>query len=343
MVFEEVVNKIEKNVYIYLENYFLKNKKFNIDNLNIQDNFYLYSQKISENLYKISIMYKNSHSLFKKIIYRNGIINEYENSKNILYKDLNNNFQIENFYNNNNNYKINNEKKLSFKSDIIEQLIQICLSYILFKSIYNKSLLNIILKNINIYYNKEYNEENNLNLKDKYNKVKIKYERYLKENNINFMNINKKIDFFMNNFNLLLENIFPKNLNFQSKNSFNNIKELNLIGIEFIACLNENFSYNSNNIELNFNNFQKFINNFNNISMFEEYNIKLYYYNLISLYNLIQFINSLNNLDFNSAENYIKIYEASSELRQNMEEDNICEDDNIIEDEDDISDKETSI
>jgi len=77
--------------------------------------------------------------------------------------------------------------------------------------------------------------------------------------------------------------------------------------------------------------------------MFEEYNIKLYYYNLISLYNLIQFINSLNNLDFNSAEKYIKIYEASSELRQNIEEDNIYEDDNIIEDEDDISDKETSI
>jgi len=342
MVFEEDVNKIENNVYIYLHYYFLKNNKFNIDNYNIHDNFYLYSQKISDNLYKISIMYKNSQSLFKKIIYRNGIINEEENSQNILYKDSNNNFQIENFYNNNNKYKINNEKKLSFKSDIIEQLIQICLSYILFKSIHNKSLLNILFKIININH-KEHEKENNQNLKDIYSKVKIKYEKYLKENNINFMNINKKIDFFINNFNLLLDNIFPKNLNFQTKNSFNNIKELNFIGIEFISCLNDNFINNNKDIDLNFNNFQKFLNNFYNISLFEEYNIRLYYYNLISLYNLIQFIISINNLDFINAEKYIKIYEISSELRQNIEEDNIYEDDIIIEDEEDISDKETSI
>ena len=320
MVFEEDVNKIENNVYTYLHYYFLKNNKFNIDNYNIHDNFYLYSQKISDNLYKISIMYKNSQSLFKKIIYRNGIINEEENNQNILYKDSNNNFQIENFYNNNNKYKINNEKKLSFKSDIIEQLIQICLSYILFKSFHNKSLLNIFFKIIN-----------------------INHKEYHKENNITFMNINKKVDFFINNFNLLLEDIIPKNLNFQTKNSFNGIKELNFMGIEFISCLNNNFINNNMDIDLNFNNFQKFLNNFYNISIFDENNIRLYYYNLISLYNLIQVIISINNLDFINAEKYIKIYEVSSELRQNIEEDNIYEDDIIIEDEEDISDKETSV
>ena len=341
MVFDEDINKIEENIYIYLQNYFLKNNKFNLDNLKIQDNFYLYSQKISENLYKVSIIYKNSHSLFKKIIYRNGIINENENNKNILYKDSINNFQIENFYNNNhNNYKIANKKKLSFKSDIIEQLIQICLSYILFKTFFNQFFLNILLKNIGVYFNQE---EKNQDLKEKYNKVKIKYEKYLKENNINFVNMNKKIDFFMNNFNLLLENIFPKNSNFQSKNNFNNFKEMNLIGIDFISCLNENFINNIINIDSNFKNFQKFINNFNNISLFEEYNIKLYYYDLISLYNLFQFLNSINNLDFNKAENFINIYEASSELKQNIEDDIIYEDESVIEDEEDISDKETSI
>ena len=341
MVFDEDINKIEENIYIYLQNYFLKNNKFNLDNLKIQDNFYLYSQKISENLYKVSIIYKNSHSLFKKIIYRNGIINENENNKNILYKDSINNFQIENFYNNNhNNYKIANKKKLSFKSDIIEQLIQICLSYILFKTFFNQFFLNILLKNIGVYFNLE---EKNQDLKEKYNKVKIKYEKYLKENNINYLNMNKKIDFFMNNFNLLLENIFPKNSNFQSKNNFNNFKEMNLIGIDFISCLNENFINNIINIDSNFKNFQKFINNFNNISLFEEYNIKLYYYDLISLYNLFQFLNSINNLDFNKAENFINIYEASSELKQNIEDDIIYEDESVIEDEEDISDKETSI
>jgi len=341
MVFDEDINKIEENIYIYLQNYFLKNNKFNLDNLKIQDNFYLYSQKISENLYKVSIIYKNSHSLFKKIIYRNGIINENENNKNILYKDSINNFQIENFYNNNhNNYKIANKKKLSFKSDIIEQLIQICLSYILFKTFFNQFFLNILLKNIGVYFNQE---EKNQDLKEKYNKVKIKYEKYLKENNINYLNMNKKIDFFMNNFNLLLENIFPKNSNFQSKNNFNNFKEMNLIGIDFISCLNENFINNIINIDSNFKNFQKFINNFNNISLFEEYNIKLYYYDLISLYNLFQFLNSINNLDFNKAENFINIYEASSELKQNIEDDIIYEDESVIEDEEDISDKETSI
>jgi hypothetical protein len=337
MVFDEDINKIEENIYIYLQNYFLKNNKFNLDNLKIQDNFYLYSQKISENLYKVSIIYKNSHSLFKKIIYRNGIINENENNKNILYKDSINNFQIENFYNNNhNNYKIANKKKLSFKSDIIEQLIQICLSYILFKTFFNQFFLNILLKNIGVYFNQE---EKNQDLKEKYNKVKIKYENYLKENNINYLNMNKKIDFFMNNFNLLLENIFPKNSNFQSKNNFNNFKEMNLIGIDFISCLNENFINNIINIDSNFKNFQKFI----NISLFEEYNIKLYYYDLISLYNLFQFLNSINNLDFNKAENFINIYEASSELKQNIEDDIIYEDESVIEDEEDISDKETSI
>ena len=286
----ESIEKIKENIYTYLsEIKGKKNPKLTYDIIINRIN------EITNSIFEIRIYYKTTNELYDRVIYKKfskiskSCSNKIEQSifnslskkgfgPKILYIDPNHTFRIEECSSRNFSLKKNQQ----FQSDIIEQIIQIIVSYSLIANIFSFTLkcddqlnskFKILINALNKKTENDSLPENNffdMCFKDLYlrslNCFKQFGEKFRKRcikcTNKTIFEEFQKLEFFMNNFKLLFKNAFPeKSFMVLNHNDFgkrkiivlddnkvnvieNDFSSLNLIGFDFVNYLNESvFNY----------------------------------------------------------------------------------------------------
>ncbi len=286
----ESIEKIKENIYTYLsEIKGKKNPKLTYDIIINRIN------EITNSIFEIRIYYKTTNELYDRVIYKKfskiskSCSNKIEQSifnslskkgfgPKILYIDPNHTFRIEECSSRNFSLKKNQQ----FQSDIIEQIIQIIVSYSLIANIFSFTLkcddqlnskFKILINALNKKTENDSLPENNffdMCFKDLYlrslNCFKEFGEKFRKRcikcTNKTIFEEFQKLEFFMNNFKLLFKNAFPeKSFMVLNHNDFgkrkiivlddnkvnvieNDFSSLNLIGFDFVNYLNESvFNY----------------------------------------------------------------------------------------------------
>ena len=286
----ESIEKIKENIYTYLsEIKGKKNPKLTYDIIINRIN------EITNSIFEIRIYYKTTNELYDRVIYKKfskiskSCSNKIEQSifnslskkgfgPKILYIDPNHTFRIEECSSRNFSLK----KSQQFQSDIIEQIIQIIVSYSLIANIFSFTLkcddqlnskFKILINALNKKSENDSLPENNffdMCFKDLYlrslNCFKQFGEKFRKRcikcTNKTIFEEFQKLEFFMNNFKLLFKNSFPeKSFMVLNHNDFgkrkiivlddnkvnvieNDFSSLNLIGFDFVNYLNESvFNY----------------------------------------------------------------------------------------------------
>ena len=286
----ESIEKIKENIYTYLsEIKGKKNPKLTYDIIINRIN------EITNSIFEIRIYYKTTNELYDRVIYKKfskiskSCSNKIEQSifnslskkgfgPKILYIDPNHTFRIEECSSRNFSLK----KSQQFQSDIIEQIIQIIVSYSLIANIFSFTLkcddqlnskFKILINALNKKTENDSLPENNffdMCFKDLYlrslNCFKQFGEKFRKRcikcTNKTIFEEFQKLEFFMNNFKLLFKNAFPeKSFMVLNHNDFgkrkiivlddnkvnvieNDFSSLNLIGFDFVNYLNESvFNY----------------------------------------------------------------------------------------------------
>ena len=264
---------IKENIFSFLENNKgIKNAKSLFDIKIKQVN------EIINNTYEIKIYKKTTLELFDKLIYKNfskisetlnnnlefPILETQKNSTSkILFIDPKNSYRIEECISNSKRIK----RKYQFQSDIIEQIIQILISYSFVASIFTFTLkcddhLNSKFKILINALNKEVENDKDKYIKNNFFDMCFKdlYERSLntfkqfglkfkarciKSTNKTIFEEFQKLEFFMNNFKQLFNAAFPKSgymiMNHndfsQRKIILKNEKNINIIQNDF-SCHN---------------------------------------------------------------------------------------------------------
>ena len=286
----ESLEIIKQNIYTYLIE--VKDKK---DAKNKYDIIINRINEITNAIFEIRIYYKTTQELYDRFIYKKfskiskSCNNQIEQSifnslskkgfgPKILYIDPKHTFRIEECSSRNNSLKRNQQ----FQSDIIEQIIQIIVSYTLIANIFSFTLkcddqlnskFKILINALNKESDNDSLKENNffdMCFKNIYQKAlngfkefgeKFK-KRCIKCTNKTIFEEFQKLEFFMNNFKLLFKNAFPeKSFMVMNHNDFgqrkiilkddnkvnlieNDFSSLNLIGFDFVNYLNESvFNY----------------------------------------------------------------------------------------------------
>ena len=286
----ESIEKIKENIYTYLsEIKGKKNPKLTYDIIINRIN------EITNSIFEIRIYYKTTNELYDRVIYKKfskiskSCSNKIEQSifnslskkgfgPKILYIDPNHTFRIEECSSRNFSLKKNQQ----FQSDIIEQIIQIIVSYSLIANIFSFTLkcddqlnskFKILINALNKKTENDSLPENNffdMCFKDLYlrslNCFKQFGEKFRKRcikcTNKTIFEEFQKLEFFMNNFKLLFKNAFPeKSFMVLNHNDFgkrkiivlddnkvnlieNDFSSLNLIGFDFVNYINESvFNY----------------------------------------------------------------------------------------------------
>ena len=286
----ESIEKIKENIYTYLsEIKGKKNPKLTYDIIINRIN------EITNSIFEIRIYYKTTNELYDRVIYKKfskiskSCSNKIEQSifnslskkgfgPKILYIDPNHTFRIEECSSRNFSLK----KSQQFQSDIIEQIIQIIVSYSLIANVFSFTLkcddqlnskFKILINALNKKTENDSLPENNffdMCFKDLYlrslNCFKQFGEKFRKRcikcTNKTIFEEFQKLEFFMNNFKLLFKNAFPeKSFMVLNHNDFgkrkiivlddnkvnvieNDFSSLNLIGFDFVNYLNESvFNY----------------------------------------------------------------------------------------------------
>jgi hypothetical protein len=264
---------IKENIFSFLETIKgIKNAKslFEIKLKQVND--------ITNDIYEIKIYKKTTLELFDKLIYKNfskisetlnnnlefPILETQKNSTSkILFIDPKNSYRIEECISNSKRIK----RKYQFQSDIIEQIIQILISYSFVASIFTFTLkcddhLNSKFKILINALNKEVENDKDKYIKNNFFDMCFKdlYERSLntfkqfglkfkarciKSTNKTIFEEFQKLEFFMNNFKQLFNAAFPKSgymiMNHndfsQRKIILKNEKNINIIQNDF-SCHN---------------------------------------------------------------------------------------------------------
>ena len=277
---------IKENIFSFLETIKgIKNAKslFEIKLKQVND--------ITNDIYEIKIYKKTTLELFDKLIYKNfskisetlnnnlefPILETQKNSTSkILFIDPKNSYRIEECISNSKRIK----RKYQFQSDIIEQIIQILISYSFVASIFTFTLkcddhLNSKFKILINALNKEVENDKDKYIKNNFFDMCFKdlYERSLntfkqfglkfkarciKSTNKTIFEEFQKLEFFMNNFKQLFNAAFPKsgymimnhndfghrNIILKDDKNINVIQNdfscHNIIGFDFVNYLNEN-------------------------------------------------------------------------------------------------------
>ena len=277
---------IKENIFSFLETIKgIKNAKslFEIKLKQVND--------ITNDIYEIKIYKKTTLELFDKLIYKNfskisetlnnnlefPILETQKNSTSkILFIDPKNSYRIEECISNSKRIK----RKYQFQSDIIEQIIQILISYSFVASIFTFTLkcddhLNSKFKILINALNKEVENDKDKYIKNNFFDMCFKdlYERALntfkkfglkfkarciKCTNKTIFEEFQKLEFFMNNFKQLFNAAFPKSgYMIMNHNDFSQRKIIlknekniniiqndfschNIIGFDFVNYLNEN-------------------------------------------------------------------------------------------------------
>ena len=286
----ESIEKIKENIYTYLsEIKGKKNPKLTYDIIINRIN------EITNSIFEIRIYYKTTNELYDRVIYKKfskiskSCSNKIEQSifnslskkgfgPKILYIDPNHTFRIEECSSRNFSLK----KSQQFQSDIIEQIIQIIVSYSLIANIFSFTLkcddqlnskFKILINALNKKTENDSLPENNffdMCFKDLYLRSLNCFKEFgdkfrkrcIKCTNKTIFEEFQKLEFFMNNFKLLFKNAFPeKSFMVLNHNDFgkrkiivlddnkvnvieNDFSSLNLIGFDFVNYLNESvFNY----------------------------------------------------------------------------------------------------
>ena len=286
----ESIEKIKENIYTYLsEIKGKKNPKLTYDIIINRIN------EITNSIFEIRIYYKTTNELYDRVIYKKfskiskSCSNKIEQSifnslskkgfgPKILYIDPNHTFRIEECSSRNFSLKKNQQ----FQSDIIEQIIQIIVSYSLIANIFSFTLkcddqlnskFKILINALNKKSENDSLPENNffdMCFKDLYLRSLNCFKEFgdkfrkrcIKCTNKTIFEEFQKLEFFMNNFKLLFKNAFPeKSFMVLNHNDFgkrkiivlddnkvnvieNDFSSLNLIGFDFVNYLNESvFNY----------------------------------------------------------------------------------------------------
>ena len=286
----ESIEKIKENIYTYLsEIKGKKNPKLTYDIIINRIN------EITNSIFEIRIYYKTTNELYDRVIYKKfskiskSCSNKIEQSifnslskkgfgPKILYIDPNHTFRIEECSSRNFSLKKNQQ----FQSDIIEQIIQIIVSYSLIANIFSFTLkcddqlnskFKILINALNKKSENDSLPENNffdMCFKDLYLRSLNCFKEFgdkfrkrcIKCTNKTIFEEFQKLEFFMNNFKLLFKNSFPeKSFMVLNHNDFgkrkiivlddnkvnvieNDFSSLNLIGFDFVNYLNESvFNY----------------------------------------------------------------------------------------------------
>ena len=286
----ESIEKIKENIYTYLsEIKGKKNPKLTYDIIINRIN------EITNSIFEIRIYYKTTNELYDRVIYKKfskiskSCSNKIEQSifnslskkgfgPKILYIDPNHTFRIEECSSRNFSLK----KSQQFQSDIIEQIIQIIVSYSLIANIFSFTLkcddqlnskFKILINALNKKSENDSLPENNffdMCFKDLYLRSLNCFKEFgdkfrkrcIKCTNKTIFEEFQKLEFFMNNFKLLFKNSFPeKSFMVLNHNDFgkrkiivlddnkvnvieNDFSSLNLIGFDFVNYLNESvFNY----------------------------------------------------------------------------------------------------
>ena len=286
----ESIEKIKENIYTYLsEIKGKKNPKLTYDIIINRIN------EITNSIFEIRIYYKTTNELYDRVIYKKfskiskSCSNKIEQSifnslskkgfgPKILYIDPNHTFRIEECSSRNFSLKKNQQ----FQSDIIEQIIQIIVSYSLIANIFSFTLkcddqlnskFKILINALNKKTENDSLPENNffdMCFKDLYLRSLNCFKEFgdkfrkrcIKCTNKTIFEEFQKLEFFMNNFKLLFKNAFPeKSFMVLNHNDFgkrkiivlddnkvnvieNDFSSLNLIGFDFVNYLNESvFNY----------------------------------------------------------------------------------------------------
>ena len=286
----ESIEKIKENIYTYLsEIKGKKNPKLTYDIIINRIN------EITNSIFEIRIYYKTTNELYDRVIYKKfskiskSCSNKIEQSifnslskkgfgPKILYIDPNHTFRIEECSSRNFSLK----KSQQFQSDIIEQIIQIIVSYSLIANIFSFTLkcddqlnskFKILINALNKKSENDSLPENNffdMCFKDLYLRSLNCFKEFgdkfrkrcIKCTNKTIFEEFQKLEFFMNNFKLLFKNAFPeKSFMVLNHNDFgkrkiivlddnkvnvieNDFSSLNLIGFDFVNYLNESvFNY----------------------------------------------------------------------------------------------------
>ena len=286
----ESIEKIKENIYTYLsEIKGKKNPKLTYDIIINRIN------EITNSIFEIRIYYKTTNELYDRVIYKKfskiskSCSNKIEQSifnslskkgfgPKILYIDPNHTFRIEECSSRNFSLK----KSQQFQSDIIEQIIQIIVSYSLIANVFSFTLkcddqlnskFKILINALNKKTENDSLPENNffdMCFKDLYLRSLNCFKEFgdkfrkrcIKCTNKTIFEEFQKLEFFMNNFKLLFKNAFPeKSFMVLNHNDFgkrkiivlddnkvnvieNDFSSLNLIGFDFVNYLNESvFNY----------------------------------------------------------------------------------------------------
>ena len=286
----ESIEKIKENIYTYLsEIKGKKNPKLTYDIIINRIN------EITNSIFEIRIYYKTTNELYDRVIYKKfskiskSCSNKIEQSifnslskkgfgPKILYVDPNHTFRIEECSSRNFSLK----KSQQFQSDIIEQIIQIIVSYSLIANVFSFTLkcddqlnskFKILINALNKKSENDSLPENNffdMCFKDLYLRSLNCFKEFgdkfrkrcIKCTNKTIFEEFQKLEFFMNNFKLLFKNAFPeKSFMVLNHNDFgkrkiivlddnkvnvieNDFSSLNLIGFDFVNYLNESvFNY----------------------------------------------------------------------------------------------------
>ena len=286
----ESIEKIKENIYTYLsEIKGKKNPKLTYDIIINRIN------EITNSIFEIRIYYKTTNELYDRVIYKKfskiskSCSNKIEQSifnslskkgfgPKILYIDPNHTFRIEECSSRNFSLK----KSQQFQSDIIEQIIQIIVSYSLIANVFSFTLkcddqlnskFKILINALNKKSENDSLPENNffdMCFKDLYLRSLNCFKEFgdkfrkrcIKCTNKTIFEEFQKLEFFMNNFKLLFKNSFPeKSFMVLNHNDFgkrkiivlddnkvnvieNDFSSLNLIGFDFVNYLNESvFNY----------------------------------------------------------------------------------------------------
>ena len=286
----ESIEKIKENIYTYLsEIKGKKNPKLTYDIIINRIN------EITNSIFEIRIYYKTTNELYDRVIYKKfskiskSCSNKIEQSifnslskkgfgPKILYIDPNHTFRIEECSSRNFSLK----KSQQFQSDIIEQIIQIIVSYSLIANVFSFTLkcddqlnskFKILINALNKKSENDSLPENNffdMCFKDLYLRSLNCFKEFgdkfrkrcIKCTNKTIFEEFQKLEFFMNNFKLLFKNAFPeKSFMVLNHNDFgkrkiivlddnkvnvieNDFSSLNLIGFDFVNYLNESvFNY----------------------------------------------------------------------------------------------------
>ena len=283
----EDFNTIKANVFHYLNNKF--------ETSYTKDKYSLSISKVSEitnTNYLVKITNTDTNQVEEQLLYRNfGKISECVDRElestiidqlseegvapKILYKDEKGEYRIEEYIPDSTSIKKDNQ----FKSDIIEQIIQICVSYSLISSIYRFTVISDgLMDKLSITINSDddlrrkkidskiHNNIFDMSLNNLYEKAmksctifaEMFKSTIIKATNNSLWEDFEKMELFMNNFKFLFMSVFPKKgnmiLNHNDLHRKNLIIEktnskifvldheyaaLNLIGIDIANYLNE--------------------------------------------------------------------------------------------------------